>query len=93
MAKLRPVGPDERRARPKRLEEAAELGRRDLLVSLRAKLAAAVAAAPAAAPLAALSRQLRDVDEEIRALDEKAAQEAAEDAAAGERRAWDPGAI
>lgn len=78
---------------PKNLRDAAEASERDLMVMMRTKIATTIDAGVPPAYLAPLSRQLREIDREIRMLDEKAEQEAAEDAAASERRTWDPQAI
>lgn len=78
---------------PKNLQEAAEASERDLLVMMREKAAREIDNGVPPAYLAPIMRQIRELDREIRLMDEKAQQEAEEDAAAGERRTWDEEAI
>lgn len=79
---------------PKSITQAADAGtERELLVALRARIAK-TAEDPNCPPrdLAALSRQLRDIDKDIRALDAAAEQEAAESAHVADE-AFDASAI
>lgn len=78
---------------PTNLQEAAESSERDLLVMMRAKATKEIDTGVPPAYLAPIMRQIRELDREIRLIDEKVKQEAEEDAAAGERRTWDPEAI
>jgi hypothetical protein len=92
--RLRPVGPDEKPEKPRRLtvvQAAAEGTHRELLVALRARIAAAVQS-PSCNPvaLAALSRQLVLLSKELSVIDARADDEAGEVAVPDE--AWD-GAI
>lgn len=81
------------RPEPKNLQEAAESSERALLVMMRAKATREIDNGVPPAYLAPIMRQIRDIDREIRLIDEKARQEAEEDAAVAERRTWDPEAI
>jgi hypothetical protein len=92
--RLRPVGPDEKPEKPKRLtvqQAASEGTHRELLVALRARIAAAVAS-PSCNPvaLAALSRQLVLLSKEISVID--AREDDADGEAAIPDEPWD-GAI
>jgi hypothetical protein len=64
--------------RAKTLKEAVERSERELLVMMRERVAVEIDNGPPAHTLAPLARQLRDLDREIRLLDEKAKQEAGE---------------
>jgi hypothetical protein len=93
--RLRPVGPDEKPEKPRKLtvtQAAAEGTHRELLVALRARIAAAVQS-PSCNPvaLAALSRQLVLLSKELSVIDARADDEVGE-AAAIPDEAWD-GAI
>lgn len=68
------------RPRPKTITQAANVGtERELLVALRSRLAKSVEdSGTPARDLAALSRRLREVDKDIRAIDAAAQQEADE---------------
>lgn len=94
--KLRPVAPDERPAEPLKvlsLAEAAETGDyRTILVAQRRDIAAALPEERGPAK-AALHRQLSLIAKEIAALDEKAKQEAGEDAYLSGEQPWDETAI
>ena len=92
--RLRPVGPDETAAKPRRLsvaQAAAEGTHRELLVALQARIAAAVQA-PNCNPvaLAALSRQLVLISKELSTIAARVEDEISEAAPSDE--AWD-GAI
>jgi transposase len=71
-----------RRVRPKSVTQAADRGtERELLVAMRSRLARSVEDPNTPArDLAALSRRLREVDKDIRAIDAAAEEEAAENA-------------
>jgi hypothetical protein len=60
---------------PETLLAAAEASERDLLVKIRAKIAAEIDGGVPPHTLAPLTRQLRDIDKEIRALDARKEQE------------------
>jgi len=79
--------------RPKSIRAAADGSERDLLVAMRTKIAAEIDNGVAAAYLAPLSRQLREVDKEIRLLDHRAKQEASEDDGADSDESFDPTSI
>ena len=90
--RLRVVDSDEAAEKPKRLtvtQAAAEGTHRDLLASLRDRVAAAVQS-PACPPvaLAALSRQLTSISKELSVLDARVEDEVGE-AAAVPDEAWD----
>lgn len=79
-SKLRAVAADEKapkKTTPKSIGEAADVGERDLLVSLRTHLAREMdkGAVPAHA-LASVSAKIREYDREIRAIDSRDEQEA-----------------
>lgn len=78
---LRVARPDEKPQQPaaRNLAEASERTEREMLVMMRSKLAKEIDAGVPAAYLAPLTRQLLQVDKEIRLLDEKSKQEADED--------------
>lgn len=69
------------RAKPKTLKQAIEPERseRELLVMMRERLAAEIDSDVPPHTLAPLIRQLREVDKEIRLLDEKRSQESGDD--------------
>jgi hypothetical protein len=74
--RLRPVGPDEKAVKPKRLtvaEAAAAGSHRDMLVALQGRVASAVASpsCPAVA-LAALARLLMQLSREVSVIDARA---------------------
>jgi hypothetical protein len=90
--RLRPVGPDEKPEKPRKLtvvQAAAEGTHRELLVALRARIASAVGS-PSTNPvaLAALSRQLVSLSKELSVLDARADDDLGE-AAAIPDEAWD----
>jgi hypothetical protein len=94
-ANLRAVKPGESapRRRAMSIPQAARIGsRRDLLAALRERLSKAVSD-PNCPPkdLAPLSRQLRDIDKEIRLLDVFAQQESKEDGTTDQP--WDTKAL
>lgn len=91
--RLKVATDSDRPPEPKSLTDAAELSERALLVMMRAKIAAEIDNGVPPHTLAPLSRQLRDIDKEIRLLDQKAELEAEEDAGVTERRTWNPEAI
>lgn len=76
---LRPVGADEKSAATKKklttIKAAVEASERDLLVTMRTRVATEIDAGVPAHTLAPLMRQLRELDKEIRALDARAADE------------------
>lgn len=65
---------------PKTIKAAADHSERALLVALRTRIATDIDSGVPPHTLAPLSRQLRDIDREIRALDARLEEEAAEDA-------------
>jgi hypothetical protein len=80
-SKLRAVAPGEKAARrPRTVTEAADCGtQRDLLVTMRARVATAVEDPNTPArDLAALTRRLLEIAREIEAIDARAAEEADE---------------
>jgi hypothetical protein len=90
--RLRPVGPDETSAKPRKLtvaQAAAEGTHRELLVALQARIAAAVQA-PNCNPvaLAALSRQLVLISKELSTIAARVEDEIGE-AAQVPDEAWD----
>ena len=76
---------------PKSVRDAAEHSERALLVALRTKIAADIDAGVPPHTLAPLSRQIREIDREIRALDQRAAEEG--DGAEAEDAAFDASAV
>jgi hypothetical protein len=92
---LRAARPGEKAPKPsapKNLKEAVLLSERDLLVMMRTKLASEIDSGVPPHTLAPLTRQLRDVDKEIRLLDAKAEQESDDDRARPDA-AWDSTAL
>lgn len=77
--KLKVVTAEDAVQAPKSLKDAAELSERSLLVMMRTKIASEIDAGVPPHTLAPLSRQLREIDKEIRALDLRAKEEADED--------------
>ena len=67
--KVVPEGARPRPRGPKKVVDAADLGRRDLLVAIRHRLASDMDAGVPAHALAPIARQLQEIDREIRALD------------------------
>jgi len=63
---------------PKSLKDAVDVSERALLVTIRAKIATEIDGGVPPHTLAPLTRQLRDIDKEIRLLDQRAEQEAVE---------------
>ncbi len=80
------------RPRPKNLKEAVDLSERELLVMMRARLASEIDGGVPPHTLAPLTRQLRELDKEIRLLDAKAEQESDDDRARPDA-AWDSTAL
>lgn len=77
--KLSVVPPDTKAAAPPTgVYESANYSERALLVALRTRIAKDIDAGVPPAYLAPLARQVRDIDREIRALDARVEQEAAE---------------
>lgn len=77
MAKLKVVTDGDAPPQPPRsLKDAAEVSERALLVMMRTKIAAEIDGGVPPHTLAPLTRQLRDIDKEIRALDLRALEEA-----------------
>jgi hypothetical protein len=81
------------RPRAKDLKEAVERSERELLVTMRARLAAEIDGGVPPHTLAPLARQLREIDKEIRLLDAKAKQESDDDSARPDDEAWDSAAF
>ena len=92
--RLRVVPPSEKTPRakpkPKTLVTAAELSERELLVTMRTKIAAEIDGGVPAHALGRLIRELRDVDKDIRLLDVKANHEAEDSADDGGDESWSP---
>src|SRR5215204_5171562 len=76
----------------KDLKEAVDRSERELLVTMRARLASEIDGGVPPHTLAPLVRQLREIDKEIRLLDAKAEQEAGDDGARPDE-AFDASAI
>lgn len=76
---------------PKTLKDAADSSERALLVSIRSKIAAEIDGGVPPHTLAPLTRQLREIDKEIRHLDLRANQEGNQDVHPDEQ--WDEEAI
>lgn len=74
---------------PKTVREAADHSERALLVALRTRIASDIDAGVPPHTLAPLSRQLREIDREIRGLDARAAEEAAEGDGATPDGTWE----
>ena len=93
MPKLRPVQPEERAEKPRKLtviEAAALNDHREMLVALRARIARSVEASwtdPVA--LAALTRQMVFISKELSVLDARAEDDAVGEAARTPDEAWD----
>lgn len=81
-----------KRKRPENLVDAVDMSERELLVAMRRKVAKEIDGGVAAAYLAPLTRQLRELDREIRLMDEADAQEVLERGAAPDE-AFDASAI
>lgn len=80
MAKLKVVtAEDASPAIPKTLKDAVDVSERALLVTIRAKIASEIDAGVPPHTLAPLTRQLRDIDKEIRLLDQRTQEDAGED--------------
>lgn len=77
---------------PKTLKDAADLSERALLVMMRTKIAAEIDGGVPPHTLAPLTRQLRDIDKEIRLLDQRA-REDRDDNSATPDEAWDAEAL
>lgn len=80
------------RSKPRTLKQAVERSERELLVMMRERVAVEIDNGPPPHTLAPLTRQLRDLDREIRALDVRVAQEAGDDDARPDE-AFDSSAI
>ena len=78
MAKLKVVTDETPSPQPKTLKDAVDVSERALLVTIRAKIASEIDGGVPPHTLAPLTRQLRDIDREIRALDLRAQEEAGE---------------
>jgi len=91
---LRAVGSDEKppKRQARTLKEAVRLSERELLVMMRERIASEIDGGVPPHTLAPLSRQLRELDKEIRLLDLKAKQEAAEDGIVADEE-WDAASI
>ena len=93
MAKLKVVtAADVPPAAPKTLKDAVDVSERALMVTIRAKIAAEIDAGVPPHTLAPLTRQLRDIDKEIRLLDQRAKEAAEEDDVSADE-AWDDQAL
>jgi hypothetical protein len=79
-------------APPNSLKDAAEQSERALLVRMRTTIAVEIDNGVPAHALASLIRQLRDVDKEIRLLDQRASEEARDDRVSADED-WDETAI
>jgi len=79
-------------AAPKSLKDAVDVSERALLVTIRAKIASEIDGGVPPHTLAPLTRQLRDIDKEIRLLDQRAKEEADEDGASPDE-AWSDEAL
>ena len=79
-------------AAPKTLKDAVDVSERALMVTIRAKIAAEIDAGVPPHTLAPLTRQLRDIDKEIRLLDQRAKEAAEEDDVSADE-AWDAEAL
>lgn len=90
--KLKVVTEQDQVQAPKTLKDAVDVSERALLVTIRAKIAAEIDGGVPPHTLAPLTRQLRDIDKEIRALDLRAKEEADEDAASADEE-WDETAL
>lgn len=77
---------------PKSLTDAVEMSERALLAMMRSKIASEIDSGVPPHTLAPLSRQLRDIDKEIRVLDLRAKQEADDDSVSPDER-WDDEAL
>lgn len=71
--------PPRKKQKPRTLKAAAELSERDLLVKMRDDISDAIEGGVPAHTLAPLMRQLKEIDRDIRQLDQRAKQEAEED--------------
>lgn len=88
-APLRVVPPDSRAPEvPKTVREAAEVSERALLVALRSKIAGDIDRGVPPHALAPLSRQLREIDKDIRAIDAHDEGDDVGDAAATPDEEW-----
>jgi hypothetical protein len=93
MARLKVVtDQDAQAAQPKSLKEAANVSERALLVTMRTKIAAEIDNGVPPHTLAPLTRQLRDIDKEIRLLDQRRKEEAQEGAVSADEE-YDASAI
>lgn len=72
-----PPGAKVQRAKPLTITQALSESERDVLAATRLKIAREIDAGPPPAYLAPLSRQLLEIDRQIRALDAREEQEAA----------------
>lgn len=77
---------------PKTLKDAVDVSERALLVTIRAKIAAEIDGGVPPHTLAPLTRQLRDIDKEIRLLDHRAKEEARDGGVSADEE-WDEAAL
>lgn len=85
--------PKAKARKPATIKAAAEMSERDLLVTMRTRVATEIDGGVPAHTLAPLMRQLRDLDKEIRALDAREDQGAEVDAAEVEDGTFDAASV
>ena len=78
---------------PKTLKDAVDASERSLLVTIRSRIAREIDGGVPPHTLAPLTRQLREIDKEIRLLDLRAKEEADEDGSRHADEEWDAEAI
>lgn len=91
-SKLKVVTDSDAPPPPKTLKAAVDVSERALLVTIRSKIASEIDDGVPPHTLAPLTRQLRDIDKEIRLLDQRAKEEAREDGVSADE-AWDEAVI
>lgn len=84
--------PAKKKTAPTKLVDAIDQSEREFLAATRAKLAAEIDAGVAPAYLAPITRQMRDIDREIRAIDLRSKEEGG-DVGTAEDEAWDEAAL
>lgn len=85
--------PPKAKGKPATLRDAAELSQLEMLIKLRDMTAQQIDTGPPAPAFAALSKQFREVDSAIRAIQAKDKQEANEDGKSDPNDGWDPTTI